>query len=173
MKAINPIAAWHDEHVYFGRLLKVLGKELDVFHGGERPNYELMLDIVSYLRDYGDLYHHPREDEAYARLARRRPELELQLARLKQEHRVIAQAGATLLERINAALQSDIAPRAELEMALATYLVYYGNHIAREEEDVLPHASTELSAEDWQAVKNAAPGGGEFREMRRRIALET
>lgn len=93
MKAINPIAAWHDEHVYFGRLLKLLGKELDVFHGGERPNYELMLDIVGYLRDYGDQYHHPREDEAYARLARR---------------------------RITAALQSDIAPRAALPISSTT-----------------------------------------------------
>ena len=82
---VNPIAVWHEEHVYFGQLLRRLRHELDVFHGAERPNYELMLDIVTYLRDYGDQYHHPREDEAFARLARRAPELELPLARLKQE----------------------------------------------------------------------------------------
>ena len=173
VNALNPIAAWHEEHVYFGRLLKLLRKELDVFHGGERPNYELMVDVVSYLRDYGDQYHHPREDEAFSRLVRRCPQLELPLARLQQEHRVIAQAGDTLLERVNAVLQGAIVPRAEVEMALATYLVYYGNHIAREEEDVLSRAALELSAQDWEAVKNAAPGGGEFREIRRRIALET
>lgn len=169
---INPIAAWHEEHVYFGQLLKLLHKELDVFHGGERPNYELMLDIVAYLRDYGDQYHHRREDEAFARLARRAPELELPLARLQQEHRVIARAGETLLERINAILEGAIVPRAEVESALATYLVYYGNHIAREEEDVLPRAAMTLTNEDWQAVKQAAPGGQQYRDLRRRIALE-
>ena len=39
MKTINPIAAWHDEHVYFNQLLQLLRRELDVFHGGGRPNY--------------------------------------------------------------------------------------------------------------------------------------
>ena len=92
--ALNPIAAWHEEHVYFNQLLHLLQREVDVFHAGTRPNYELMFDIVSYLREYSDRFHHPREDEAFARLAKRCPDMELQLARLAQEHRVIAQAGA-------------------------------------------------------------------------------
>ena len=176
--ATNPIIAWHQEHVYFGQLLKLLRKELDVFHGGERPNYERMADIVGYLRDYGDQYHHPREDEAFARLARRCPELELELARLRQEHRVIDQAGEALLGQINAILEGTIMARAEVETALATYLVYYGNHIAKEEEDVLTRAALHLTQDDWQAVKDAAPARGtmasgeHYRELRRRIALE-
>ena len=95
---IDPIAAWHTEHVYFNQLLGLLRKQIDVFHGGERPNYELMLDIVGYLRDYSDGFHHPREDAAFARLAKRCPDLELILARLSQEHRVIAHAGEALRE---------------------------------------------------------------------------
>ena len=43
----GPLAMWHTEHVYFRRLLELLQKELDAFHRGERPNYELMLDIVA------------------------------------------------------------------------------------------------------------------------------
>src|SRR5690349_6124969 len=101
---INPIAAWHTEHVYFNQLLNLLHKEVDVFHTGERPNYELMLDIVSYLRDYTDRVHHPREDVAFARLAKRCPELQLDLARLAQEHRVVAQAGETLFKALQSIL---------------------------------------------------------------------
>ena len=52
----GPIAAWHLEHECFRRLLQRLQHEVDRFHGAERPNYELMYDIVSYLRDYGDLF---------------------------------------------------------------------------------------------------------------------
>src|SRR5688500_14287310 len=65
-----PIAPWHEEHVYFGQLLELLQREVLVFHTGARPNYELMSDIVSYLRDYGDQFHHPREDVAFARLVK-------------------------------------------------------------------------------------------------------
>ena len=89
----DPINAWHAEHGYFNRLLGLLQKEIDFFHGAKQPNYELMLDIISYLRDYTDKFHHPREDAAFARLAKRCPDMELELARLGQEHRVIAHAG--------------------------------------------------------------------------------
>ena len=179
----NPIAAWYTEHVYFGRLLDLLQKEVDVFHRAKRPNYELMLDIVSYLRDYSDQFHHPREDVAFARLAKRCPDMELALARLGQEHRVIAHAGEKLLEYLRAILGGAIVPRAEVEVAAATYLVYYGNHIAKEEEDVLPRAAKTLTAEDWEAVRSAVPPGRDpllhgdpeerYRELRRRIALES
>ena len=180
---INPIAAWHTEHVYFNQLLALLHRQVDVFHTGERPNYELMMDIVSYLRDYSDRVHHPREEAAFALLAKRCPELELDLVRLSQEHRVIAQAGERLLEALQAVLGGAIIPRTEVEMAAATYLVYYGNHIAKEEEDVLARAAKELTRDDWEAVRTAvAPmrdplfdtePEGRFRELRRQIAMET
>ena len=151
------IAAWHEEHAHFNRLLGSLQGEVDVFHTGERPNYELMLDIIVYLRDYADRYHHPREDAAFARLARRCPDLELPLARLAQEHRVIAHAGETLRVQLQAVVDGALVARAEIEVAAATYLVYYGNHIAKEEEDILPRAAEALTPADWQAVSEAAP----------------
>jgi hemerythrin-like domain-containing protein len=180
---MDPIIAWHTEHVYFHQLLGVLQKQLDLFHRGEQPNYELMQDIVSYLREYSDQTHHPREDVAFARLAKYCPDLELVLARLGQEHRVIAHAGEALLGMLRAIVGGAIIPRAEVEVAAATYLVYYGNHIAKEEEDVLARAAKELTPEDWEAVRNAVPlirdplfdreGGKRFRELRRQIALES
>jgi hemerythrin-like domain-containing protein len=151
----DPIAAWRTEHEYFHRLLALLREQLDVFHRGERPNYELMLDILTYLREYGDAYHHPREDIAFARLVARRPDLDLALMRLRQEHRVIARAGERLVELLNEALDGAIVSRAEVEVAAATYLVYYGNHIAKEDETVLVLAEKVLAPEDWDAVRRA------------------
>lgn len=180
---INPVAAWHTEHVYFNQLLGLLKKQVDVFHGGERPNYELMQDIVAYLRDYSDRVHHPREEVAFACLAKHCPDLELVLSRLSQEHRVIAHAGEALREQLQAILGGAIIPRAAVEVAAATYLVYYGNHIAKEEEDVLARAAKELTEEDWEAVRTAVPPTRDplfdsdpderYRELRRQIALES
>jgi hemerythrin-like domain-containing protein len=182
MKTIDPVAAWHEEHVYFNQLLHLLQREVDVFHYGGRPNYELMSDVVSYLREYGDQAHHPREDAAFERLAKRCPDMQLALARLEQEHRVIAQAGQALQRQIDAILGGAIVPRVEVEVAALTYLVYYGNHIAKEEEDVLRRAALHLTEADWEAVKNAVPvlrdplfgkqTQERYRELRRQIALE-
>jgi hemerythrin-like domain-containing protein len=179
---MDPVKAWHTEHVYFNRLLDLLHKQVDVFHTGEQPNYELMLDIISYLRDYSDHYHHPREDVAFVCLAKRCPDMELVLARLRQEHRLIARAGDALRNHLDAILGGAIVPLEEVEVAAATYLVYYGNHIAKEEEDVLARAAQALTPEDWEAVRTAVPAGHDplfgdhpeerYRELRRQIARE-
>ena len=118
----------------------------------------------------------------FRRLVQYRPDRQLLVARLAQEHRVIAHAGNTL-HRLLEEVQSDaLLPRSEIEVAAATYLVYYGNHIAREEEDILPLAAQVLNADDWRAAAAAAPAGHDplfgstvqekFRELRRRVALE-
>ena len=151
----DPLQAWHADHAYFRRLLALLHSQVELFHRAERPNYELMLEIVGFLREYGDACHHPREDAAFARLAARHPELDLPLARLRQEHRVIARAGERLEQLLNEALDGVLVARAEVEVAAATYLVYYGNHIAREDETVVGEAARSLTRDDWEAVRTA------------------
>jgi hemerythrin-like domain-containing protein len=178
----NPIAAWHAEHVYFKQLLDLLHKQVDAFQTGKRPNYELMLDIISYLSDYSDKYHHPREDVAFARLAKHCPDIELVLARLRQEHRVIAHAGETLRKLLIEILGGAVISRAAAEVAAATYLVYYGNHIAKEDDVILSRAGQTLTPEDWEAVRNAVPPSHDplfgdhpevrYQELRRQIARE-
>ena len=178
-----PITAWHAEHVHFRVLLDLLQRELDVFHTGERPNYELMLDILAYLREFSDRIHHPREDVAFACLARRLPDMQQPLARLQQEHRVIAHAGEALLQHLTSILDGTVLPRAQVEAAAATYVVYYYNHIAKEEEDVLTRAAAALTREDWDAVRNAVARAEDplfgptpeerFRQLRLQIALDT
>jgi hemerythrin-like domain-containing protein len=179
----NPVTAWHDEHAYFKLLLDLLHRQVDLLPRAEQPDYELMLDIISYLREYSDHCHHPREDVAFKLLEERCPDLALPLARLRQEHRVIAHAGDIFAQLLEAGLREVVMPLSELETAAAMYLVYYGNHIAREEEVVLPRAAQVLTPADWEVVRAAVPTVrdplfGErpeerYRELRRRIARET
>lgn len=178
---MNPVAAWHEEHDYFKRLLQLLQEEADTLHEGGSPNYELMLDILSYLREYGDAVHHPREDEVCRRLVQRDPGQRAKVARLHQEHRVIAEAGETLRTLLEEAVADAMVSRSQIETAAATYIVYYGNHIDREEKEVLPAAGKALTEADWMAAKAAAVaapdpmkgnGGDRFRALRRRIAAE-
>lgn len=179
----DPIAAWHADHVNFGQLLGLLEKQVAVLHGGERPDYELMLDIMSYLRHYPDRFHHPREDAAFARLVAREAGLRPQVERLTQEHRVLATAGDALLARLNEAIDGQVVTREAIEAAAATYLVYYRAHLAAEERDIVPRAAALLTRADWDAITAAAPPGRDplfgdeaeerYRALRRQIALGT
>ena len=177
----DSIALWHAEHRHFARLLSVLEQQLAAFHTDDTPNYGLMLDVVSYLRYFPDRYHHPREDIAFARLAKREPELKPMIDTLHQEHRVIAAAGSELLKYLEQVVDDVVVERAKVEAAAATYLVYYRRHLALEDRDLVPRAEKLLPPEDWEAVMAAIPSGpdplfGEdfeprYRELRRQIAL--
>ncbi len=178
----SPVDGWHAEHRDFERLLQVVQDQIAVFRDGGTPNYALMRDAVQYLRNFPDRYHHAREDVAFGRLAERDPGVRKLLLRLEQEHRVIAAAGDALLKCLDEIANEAWIPRAAVETAAATYLVYYQKHIEEEEKDVLPLARKLLTPEDWKAVAAAKSGGPDplfgaggdprFRELRRQISAQ-
>lgn len=178
----DPIKYWHVEHRGFLRLLDLFERQLGGFHSGARPDYDLMLDIVTYLRFFPDRHHHPREDVAFERLLRHDADLQPAVNRLLQEHRVIALAGAELHALLSDANAGALVARERIEAAAATYLVYYRHHIQKEEREIMPRAAALLTEADWAAVAHAVPGGADplfgaeadarYRELRRQIELE-
>jgi hemerythrin-like domain-containing protein len=176
----EPFAIWHAEHVNFARLLDLLETEVSAFHRAEHPNYELMGNIVYYLRSFADRFHHPREDVAFTRLVERDPDMRLPINRLLQEHRVIATAGDEFFNRLNQVTGDIMTPRATVEAAAATYLAYYRNHIATEERDIMPRAAQLLTKKDWTEVAANVPPDplfgdiveARFQELRAQIARE-
>jgi hemerythrin-like domain-containing protein len=154
---IDIVDAWHREHARFARLLHLLEAQLAEFHDEGSPDYELMRDIVHYLHDYGDRYHHPREDLAFAAMLKRDPQLKPVIYRLLQEHRVIDHTGNGLLALLEEVTSDAVVSREALEAAAATYLAYYRRHLETEERDVLPRAQRLLEPADWQQVVDALP----------------
>ncbi|SCK28539.1 Hemerythrin-like domain-containing protein [Variovorax sp. HW608] len=157
----SQIAQWHADHGNFSLLLSILDEQVTRFRDEESPDYELMLEIVSYLREYGDCYHHPREDAAFEILVARDPQMRLPINRLLQEHRVIAAAGEELVARLNQVISDAYVLRANVEAAAALYLTYYEHHIAAEERQVLPRSRLLLNAQDWDVVARAAPSSAD------------
>ncbi|MCI4428208.1 MAG: hemerythrin domain-containing protein [Burkholderiales bacterium] len=149
------IALWHAEHANFSRLLNVLDEQVAEFHEGEGPVFGLMFDIVSYLREFADRFHHPREDAAFTRLVMRDPTLRLPINRLLQEHRAIAVAGDEFVARLNEVIVGNVMMRASVEAAAALYLTYYRHHLATEERAILPRAASLLTPQDWGFVGSA------------------
>ena len=174
----EPLAVWYAEHVNFVRLLDLLETQVAAFRRGERPNYDLMGNIVYYLRSFADRFHHPREDAAFARLVERDPGTQLIINRVLQEHRVIAAAGSEFFNRLNEVAANVMTPHATVETAAATYLMYYRHHIAAEERDIMPRAAQLLTQKDWAAVTAAVPPDplfgdvveARFQELRSQIA---
>jgi hemerythrin-like domain-containing protein len=179
----DELALWNVEHVRFARLLDVLDEQVTEFQQGAGPVFGLMLDIVSYLREFADHVHHPREDAAFACLVRHDPALRLPINRLLQEHRAIAVAGDEFVARLNEVIVGNVLMRTTVEAAAAQYLNYYRHHLATEDREILPRAATLLGPRDWHIVAGAVasvpdplfgdPPGESYRELREYLAARS
>ena len=157
----HPIHIWHVEYVNFAKLLDLLDGQLVTLQAAGRPDYELIRDIIHYLRVYSDRYHHPREDLAFALMLKGDPSLELVINRLLQEHRVIAAAGEDVANGVQQVLEDTLLLRESLERALALYITFYRHHLNSEESKIMPLAIKMLGPGDWEEINEAIPAAAD------------
>ena len=89
------------EHSNIESLLGVLERELSVFERGDRPDYEVMLAVINYFKDYPDSCHHPKEDLIVEKLKARDPRKAEAIGDLETDHR----EGAKRLRRVALAVE--------------------------------------------------------------------
>ena len=149
------LAQWHTEHVNFAKLLDCLEAQLDLFHDGGTPHYELMLDIMFYMTHYPDALHHPKEDLALERMRARDPGVGAIADELDIQHEDLHHMGAELVLRLSNIVNDGITPRDELEIPARDYIATFREHMIFEERRVLPMAARLLGDSDWAAIDSA------------------
>jgi hemerythrin-like domain-containing protein len=149
------LAQWHTEHVNFAKLLNILETQLNLFHDGERPNYELMLDVMFYMTNYPDVLHHPREDLAFARIRELDTGTGPMVDELSKQHARLREAGEQLVRSLSDIVNGSIASRESVEAPGRAYIASFRSHMWTEEKEILPMAATLLRDQDWAAIKAA------------------
>lgn len=156
------------EHNETRELLAVLEQELSVFHRQEHPDYEVIQDVLDYLRDYPTLCHHPAEQAVFDRLAARAPVLAQAVGDLGAEHRQEAAVLRAASEAVGNVLMDLELPRDEVEDAVKRLVAYKRAHMEMEERLLFPAADEALQPEDWAAIETSLRSG----EAARKAAAE-
>ena len=151
----DPVALWHAEHVNFAVLLDLLEVQLDRFHRGEAPDYELMLDIMFYMTHYPDVAHHPKEDLAFARIGERHAAARPIVERLTEQHSVMKRDGNALVVALDDIVNGSITSREHVEAPGRAYLAAFRRHMNIEEAEVLPLAAKLLDGNVWAAIEGS------------------
>jgi hemerythrin-like domain-containing protein len=140
------------EHRNIEKLLRVLERELNVFDRGERPNYEVVLAVIDYFKDYPDSCHHPKEDMIYERLKLRDASAAATIGDLEAEH----QEGARRLRRVGqiveAVLNDQDLMRHVVYDTVHDFIDHERRHMAMEERLVFPAALNALRPADWAEI---------------------
>ncbi len=83
---VGIIETLYSEHEYILSLLDTLEQQANKLKPGKIPDYHLLLEMVDYLIQYPDPFHHPREDLLFAGLLKREKKFRTRLDRLEREH---------------------------------------------------------------------------------------
>jgi hemerythrin-like domain-containing protein len=152
---IDTIALLRAEHVNFAKLLDLLDEQLDRFHKGDLPNYELMLDIMFYMTHYPDLFHHPKEDLAFGKIEERNGSIRAAVEELMKQHALLKESGEQLVADLDGIMNGSIVPRERVEGPGRTYVLNFRGHMEKEETELFPMAAKLLRPDDWSAIDAA------------------
>jgi hemerythrin-like domain-containing protein len=146
------IEVLRQEHRNIESLLRVLERELSVFDRGERPDYEVVLAVIDYFKDYPDCCHHPKEDMIVEKIKARDPAAAATMGDLEAEH----QEGTKRLRRVAQAVERVLSDhdllRQNVDNIIRDFIDHERQHMAMEERVVFPAALKVLRPEDWADV---------------------
>ena len=115
-----------EDHRNMAVMLDLLSRQVDRIKNGERPDYELIHDIMRYMTTYSDAVHHPKEDVLYSAMRAEKPETAKGLERVGPEHQLIAEQGERLRNDVEAVASGAPVTRDRLMHLLHEEFPAYG-----------------------------------------------
>lgn len=146
------IEVLRQEHCNIERLLCVLERELTVFDRGDRPNYEIVLAVIDYFKDYPDSCHHPKEDMIFEKLEARDPVAAATIGDLDSEHREGARRLRRVAEAVERVLSDHDLLRQTVDGIIRDFINHERQHMAMEERVLFPAALNVLCPKDWADI---------------------
>lgn len=153
------VKALHNEHIYMFNLLDSLAEQVGLIVNGKDADFALLLDIIDYMQNFPDRYHHPKEDLIYQRMALRDAAIAAEVAALLDEHRLMIKLGNRLADAIDDVhMMPTVLKKARVGELCDEYESCLRRHINIEESKILPRALEVLREEDWFLIEqNSIP----------------
>jgi hemerythrin-like domain-containing protein len=149
------VSALYVEHQYVARLLEVLEDQIGAASRNEPIDRQASLAVMSYMTQYPDAYHHPREDAMFARLAKRDSSLAKRIAEVERGHRTIGSAGKQLLADLQRLEDGTRIDEGKVVSCMNDYVNALREHMAIEERDLFRRARELLDARDLEEIDRA------------------
>ena len=116
---------------------------------------EASIAVMSYMTEYPDAYHHPREDAMFARLAKRDSSLVARIAEIKRAHRTIGSAGKKLLAALQRLEGNPRVDEGGVISRMNDYVKALREHMSIEERDLFQRAREVLDEQDLEEIDHA------------------
>jgi hemerythrin-like domain-containing protein len=149
------IEALKRDHANIAKLLDILESEILAIEVGKTPDQPLMRDIMRYMAEHSDRFHHPKEDLIFAQLLKREPSVRADVEELIQEHVFIRLAGQEFIGSLHSSGADSVDAREQLGIFGSHYIRALREHMAKEEKKLFPVAKAMLTAREWRMIDAA------------------
>jgi hemerythrin-like domain-containing protein len=146
------LADLREDHRNMTIMLDLLERETGRIRDGEKPDYELIHDIMRYMTVYSDAVHHPKEDVLYGAMKAENPAAAAGLERVEPEHVELARLGEALRNDVEAIASGAAVTRARILEDTRGYIERLRAHMNWEESDLFRRADDLVAAEEAMFV---------------------
>ena len=149
----NTLKKLYRDHAHVNRLMDILESELDGLDRVGEPASARLGELVAYLGEYVDAFHHPIEDQLYQLMLARSDSGREQMDRLLGDHLVITNMTRELRKAL-----ADLDNNREQAKAIARELLEEQRaHMVFEEKSAFPLLREELGDGDFDNAVRAIP----------------
>ena len=152
------IAALTCDHANIAKILELLESEILAIEVGKTPDYPLLQDIMCYMNQYPDRFHHPKEDLVFEKLVERDPTARAAVNDALDQHISIGLAGREFDRLLRTSDVDSVHVREGIGTAGFAYIRALRQHMLLEEKTLFPMATAALDNRDWKSVDRAIDG---------------
>lgn len=145
----------HRDHINQYRLLNLLEYELQKLEKGGNPSYLNMYDIMIYMINFPEVFHHPYEEILFEKLGDVDMTATKTIERLSGEHETLSILATNLESLLHMAASGSVVSKDELASQARTYLELLRQHMEVEEREVFPLINEEMTLDDWERLEPA------------------
>lgn len=137
------------EHRHIARVLDLFVDQIEAIEQGRLVDTHVVYEIMDYMVNWPDRFHHPREDLIYGRVAEIDAAAADNVDTLQRDHDRMAGKGREVLKDIERWRRGEIDGSAVVEGGRA-YVEHLYEHMNSEESLVFPQIEAVLDTEDWR-----------------------
>ncbi len=139
------------EHRHIAGIMQLFSAQLDAVAKGEMVDTQVIYEVMDYMVQWPDRFHHPREDLIYGRVAELDATAADNVDSLQRDHDEMAARGREVLEAIVGWRAGRVAGSEVVEQG-RRYVQRMYEHMRSEEELVFPQIERILGHDDWREL---------------------
>lgn len=149
------------DHANMARLLHVLALKHKTLDHGERPDFQLIREVVDFILDYMTGFTVPLERISSQQLLTKVPEASELGARLAEDYVALNERLACLSQDIDMILMDAVVPMDRFANDLQAYLEAHRAYLRAEREELFPLMREHLDDDELQLLADALPEGAQ------------